>query len=210
MPRSLVRIAAVILGLLAASPAFAQRNPNLDRAIFAGGCFWCTEVDFDKVPGVVTTISGYIGGRTENPTYDQISRGNTGHAEAVEVTFDPSKVTYDKLVEIFWRTIDPLDKGGQFCDRGDQYRPEIFVTSPDQRKVAEASKGALVASKRFKQPIVVEITNATKFTAAEDYHQDFYKKSPVRYYTYRAGCGRDARLDSLWGGEAGGKKMLTN
>lgn len=206
----------LLAGLLLAAvtmfsvPAGAQQNPNLQRAIFAGGCFWCTESDFDKVPGVISTTSGFVGGKTENPTYEQVSYGNTGHAEAVEVVYDPAKVSYETLVEYYWRTVDPLDKDGQFCDRGSQYRPEIFVTTPEQKKIAEASKAALVASKRFSKPIVVAVTDAGKFTAAEDYHQDFYKKNPIRYYTYRVGCGRDARLEAVWGGEAGGKKVLTH
>ncbi len=210
MNRLIACLTLAVATLAAASNAHAQRNPNLERGIFAGGCFWCTESDFDKVPGVVSTVSGYIGGKTPNPTYESISRGDTGHAEAVEVTFDRTKVTYDKLVEFFWRTIDPLDKDGQFCDRGSQYRPEIFVTSPEQRKTAEASKSALVESKRFSKPVVVGVTDATTFTPAEAYHQDFYRNNSLRYYTYRVGCGRDARLEALWGAEAGGKKLLTN
>lgn len=210
MPRFTLLVASLLMTLGWTGAAEAQRNPNLERAIFASGCFWCTESDFDKVPGVVSTVSGYIGGKTEKPTYESISRGNTGHAEAVEITFDRTKVSYEKLLEYYWRTTDILDADGQFCDRGDQYRPEIFVTSPDQRKAAEASKDQLVQSKRFQKPIVVKITDATTFTAAEDYHQDFYKKNPLRYFTYRAGCGRDARLEALWGAEAGGKKLLTN
>lgn len=210
MRRWLFTLVLALAPLAMAVPADAQRNPNLERAIFAGGCFWCTEADFDKVAGVVSTTSGYIGGRTENPTYETIVRGDTGHAEAVEVVFDRTKVTYERLVDFFWRTIDPLDAEGQFCDRGSHYRPEIFVTSPEQRRIAEVSKNALVAAKRFSKPIVVAITDATKFTTAEDYHQDFYKKSSLRYYTYRVGCGRDARLEAVWGAEAGGKKLLTN
>jgi len=208
--RALAVVAFITFGVVL-SPAWSQdKTPaGLGRATFAGGCFWCTEVDFDKVPGVVSTTSGYIGGKTANPTYEQIGRGDTGHAEAVEVVFDPKVVTYARLVEIYWRTIDPLDAGGQFCDRGSQYRPEIFVHSDEQRAIAEASKKSLVDAKRFPRPIVVAITDATKFTAAEDYHQDFVKKSPLRYYTYRSGCGRDGRLQSLWGDEAGGKKLLT-
>lgn len=204
---------AALFGItLATLDARAQgpRNPNVETAIFAGGCFWCTEADFDKVPGVLSTTSGYIGGKTENPTYKDISRGDTGHTEAVKIMFDTTKVDYPKLVEIFWRTVDIFDKSGQFCDRGDQYRPEIFATSPEQRRIAEASKAALTASKRFDKPIVVAVTDATKFTDAEDYHQDFYTKSPIRYFTYRTGCGRDARLSAIWGAEAGGKTLLTH
>lgn len=217
MIRSL--FATVLLGvsIAASGTASAQQAPapaadaGMARAIFASGCFWCTESDYDKMPGVVKTTSGYVGGKTDKPTYESTSRGNTGHAEAVEVVYDPKKVSYATLVEYYWRTTDILDAGGQFCDRGSQYRPEIFVLNDEQRKVAEASKRKLVDAKRFSQPIVVNISGvpATGFTPAEDYHQDFYKKSPVRYFTYRAGCGRDARLQSLWGKEAGGKMYLT-
>ncbi|MFZ4806837.1 MAG: peptide-methionine (S)-S-oxide reductase MsrA [Hyphomicrobiaceae bacterium] len=210
MRRSLLCAALALLACLAASGAEAQRNPSLERVIFAGGCFWCTESDFDKVPGVVSTISGYIGGKTENPTYKSVSSGTTGHTEGVEVVYDKTKVSFQKLVDYYWRTVDVLDKDGQFCDRGDHYRPEIFVTTAEQRTVAEASKAALTASKRFSKPIVVPITDASKFTAAEDYHQDYYNKNPLRYVTYRVGCGRDSRLEALWGSEAGGKKLLTN
>lgn len=210
MRHTLLAFALALFAVLAASGAEAQRNPSLERVVFAGGCFWCTESDFDKVPGVVSTISGYIGGKTENPTYKSVSSGTTGHAEGVEVVFDKTKIGFEKLVNYYWRTVDVLDKDGQFCDRGNHYRPEIFVTTPEQRAVAEASKAALVASKRFNKPIVVPITDAGKFTAAEDYHQDYYNKNPLRYVTYRVGCGRDARLESLWGSEAGGKKLLTH
>lgn len=195
-----------ILLVTAALPAAAQQS--LQKAIFAGGCFWCTEADFDKVPGVVSTVSGYIGGRTQNPTYQQIGRGDTGHAEAVEITFDPAVVSYQTLVEIFWRTVDPTDKTGQFCDRGDQYRPEIFAVGSEQKVIAEKSRQALIDAKRFRSAIEVAVTPAPKFWPAEDYHQDFYKKSPGRYYSYRAGCGRDGRLEALWGKEAGGKTLV--
>jgi methionine-S-sulfoxide reductase len=191
-------------------PPPAGKDGPLATAIFASGCFWCTESDFDKVPGVVKTLSGYIGGKTKNPTYEQIGRGDTGHAEAVEVTYDTSKVSYSTLVEYFWRTTDILDAGGQFCDRGSQYRPEIFAVDAEQVRIAEASKQKLVDAKRFAQPIVVKVTLAANlpFTVAEEYHQDYYKTNPIRYYTYRTGCGRDARLQSIWGKEAGGKLVL--
>lgn len=197
---------AVLLVVAASFPAAAQ--PNLQKAIFAGGCFWCTESDFDKVPGVVSTVSGYIGGKTQNPTYQQIGRGGTGHAEAVEITFDPAVVSYQTLVEIYWRTIDPTDKTGQFCDRGDQYRPEIFAVDGEQKAIAEKSRQALIDAKRFRSAIEVAVTPAPKFWPAEDYHQDFHNKSPGRYYSYRVGCGRDARLEALWGKEAGGKTLV--
>jgi peptide-methionine (S)-S-oxide reductase len=166
-------------------------------ATFAGGCFWCVEADFDKVAGVVSTTSGYIGGRTPNPTYEQVSAGGTGHAEAVEIVYDPAKVSYEKLLDVFWHNIDPLVKDRQFCDRGDQYRTAIFYHGDEQKRAAEASKTAVQA--RFKEPIVTEIVAAGPFTKAEDYHQDYYVNNPVRYKFYRFNCGRDARLEELWG-----------
>lgn len=192
------------------APPSAPATGPLAKAIFASGCFWCTESDFDKVPGVVMTLSGYVGGTTRNPTYEQVGRGDTGHTEAVEVTYDTSKVSYSTLVDYYWRTTDVLDAGGQFCDRGSQYRPAIFTLSDEQRTIAETSKQKLVDSKRFSQPIAVTISavGATGFTVAEEYHQDFYKKNPIRYFTYRTGCGRDARLKAIWGSEAGGKSVL--
>ncbi len=171
--------------------------PTTATAIFAGGCFWCVEADFDKVAGVISTTSGYIGGRTANPSYESVSRGGTGHAEAVEIVYDPAKVSYEKLVDVFWHNIDPLVKDRQFCDHGDQYRSAIFYRGDDQRRVAEASKVAVQA--RFKQPVQTEIAAAGPFYKAEDYHQDYYLKNPVRYKFYRFNCGRDARLEELWG-----------
>ncbi len=168
-------------------------------AVFAGGCFWCTEADFDKVPGVFSTISGYIGGSVANPTYQQVSAGTTGHTEAVQVRYDPSKTSYAKLLEAFWPTIDPLTANAQFCDHGSQYRSAIFYGTADQQTQAEASKAALQNSGRFNQPIVTEILPASTFYPAEDYHQDYYQKNPLRYAYYRRGCGRDARLEQLWG-----------
>jgi peptide-methionine (S)-S-oxide reductase len=180
----------------------AARQGNTAIATFAGGCFWCTEADFDKVEGVISTTSGYIGGKTANPTYESVSAGNTGHAEAVQIVYDPSKVSYSKLVEHFWRTIDPTVKDRQFCDAGSSYRSAIFVHDADQRAIAEASKKALEKSKPFREPIVTEIVNATTFYPAEGYHQDYYMKNPVRYKFYRYNCGRDARLKQLWGDQA--------
>ncbi len=165
-------------------------------ATFASGCFWCTEADFDKVEGVVRTISGYIGGHTKNPTYRQVTSGGTGHLEAVAIYYNPQIVTYEKLLDRYWRTVDFTDGGGQFCDRGSSYAPAIFVHSQDQRKAAAASKKAIEAA--FSQDVVVPIRQATEFTPAEDYHQNFYRTNPLRYYSYRTGCGRDARLKSLW------------
>jgi peptide-methionine (S)-S-oxide reductase len=188
------------VGLLVASAAAQEPPaPGLEVATFGSGCFWCTESDFDKVEGVAKTTSGYMGGLTRNPNYEQVSTGRTGHAEVVQVTYDPAKVSYEKLLDVYWKNTDPLDASGQFCDKGSQYRPVIFTHTEEQKKLADASKQALIDSKRFKQPIVVEIKTATDFTPAEDYHQDFYKKSPGHYKRYRTGCGRDARLDALWG-----------
>ncbi|HWH40563.1 MAG TPA: peptide-methionine (S)-S-oxide reductase MsrA [Usitatibacter sp.] len=173
-------------------------------ATFAGGCFWCMEPPYDKLPGVVATISGYTGGRKANPTYEEVSSGTTGHAESVTVVYDPKKVTYEKLLDVFWHNIDPTVKDRQFCDGGTQYRTAIFYHDEAQRKAAEASKAALEKSKPFREPIVTEIVMAGPFYPAEDYHQDFYMKNPVRYQLYRSGCGRDARLKQLWGDQAGG------
>ncbi|MFM2448032.1 MAG: peptide-methionine (S)-S-oxide reductase [Pseudomonadota bacterium] len=202
--------AALLSGWLPA--AHAQAAPtattpaatNTAKAIFAGGCFWCVESDFDKVDGVLSTTSGYIGGSTVNPTYEQISSKNTGHAEAVEIVFDPRKVSYSALVERYWRTIDPTVKDRQFCDVGSPYRTVIFAVDDEQLKVAQASRAALEKTKPFKDPIVTEIVKATTFYPAEGYHQDYYKKNPVRYNYYRASCGRDARLKVLWGDKVGG------
>jgi len=168
-------------------------------AVFAGGCFWCVESDFDTLPGVISTTSGYTGGHVANPSYEQVSAKHTGHAEAVEVVFDPQKVSYAQLVEFFWRSIDPTTKDRQFCDAGSPYRSAIFVRGPEQRAVAEASLAALAKSKPFKEPIVTEIVDASAFYPAEDYHQDYYRKNPLRYSYYRYGCGRDARVKELWG-----------
>jgi methionine-S-sulfoxide reductase len=170
-----------------------------ETAIFAGGCFWCVEEAFEKVPGVTAAVSGYIGGTVANPTYQQVSGGATGHAEAVQVTYDPGKVTYKQLVDWFWRNIDPLDAAGQFCDKGSEYRSAVFYSGDAQKKIAEDSKQALQASGRFKQPIATEITAAGPFYLAEDYHQDYYKKNEKRYQFYKFGCGRVQRLEQIWG-----------
>ncbi|MEL7128018.1 MAG: peptide-methionine (S)-S-oxide reductase MsrA [Pseudomonadota bacterium] len=168
------------------------------EAIFAGGCFWCVESDFDKVPGVLDTISGYTGGALENPSYKQVTYENTGHYEAVKVVYDPEAVSYGELVEYFWRHVDPTDAGGQFCDRGDSYRTAIFTGGEDQAETASASKAALEASKVLPNPVVTPILEATAFWPAEGYHQDYYKKNPLRYNAYRRGCGRDARVRAVW------------
>ena len=180
-------------------PAAEAKSEEIAIATFAAGCFWCTESDFDKVPGVLKTISGYMGGHVKKPTYQQVSRGGTGHTEVLQVTYDPSKVTYQSLLEVYWRNVDPFDKTGQFCDRGAQYRPEIFVHSAAQRQAAEASKQKAAKLTKINQPIVVPVTDASEFTAAEEYHQDFYKKNPAHYWRYRIGCGRDQRLEQIWG-----------
>ncbi|MEQ1611254.1 MAG: peptide-methionine (S)-S-oxide reductase MsrA [Hyphomicrobiaceae bacterium] len=200
MRLNILRLFALVASVLWGLPASAQTPaPGLAVATFAGGCFWCMEPPYEKIDGVFTVYSGYMGGSVKNPTYEQVSRGGTGHTEVVQVTYDPAKVSYQKLLDIFWVNIDPVDKGGQFCDRGDMYRPEIFVHSLEQRQAAEASKAALNASKKLQWPVVVQITDAAAFTKAEDYHQKFHLKNPSHYNRYRAGCGRDARLEALWG-----------
>jgi peptide-methionine (S)-S-oxide reductase len=187
--------------VLAAGAALAQSAPpasKTETATFAGGCFWCTEADFDKVTGVISTTSGYTGGKTANPTYPLVSSGTTGHTEAVAIVFDPAKVTYQQLLDIFWRNHDPLAKDRQFCDRGDMYRPGIFFHSEEQRALAEAGKKQVQG--RFAPRVVhTEITKAGAFYKAEDYHQDYHEKNPVRYKLYRFNCGRDQRLEELWG-----------
>lgn len=190
-------------GPQAAASAGAAPAKGLAKATFAGGCFWCVESDFDKLPGVVSTTSGYTGGKTANPTYEQVSANNTGHAEAVEIAYDPAKISYAKLLAYFWRTIDPTAKDRQFCDVGASYRSAIFAHGPEQLKEAQASRDALAKNKPFKDPIVTEIVLATQFYPAEGYHQDYYQKNPLRYKYYRASCGRDARLKQLWGDQAG-------
>jgi peptide-methionine (S)-S-oxide reductase len=175
-------------------------------AIFAGGCFWCEETAFEGLPGVLSVVSGYTGGQTKNPTYEQVSAGVTGHAESVQVTYDPAKTSYEKLLDVFWRNVDPFQKNGQFCDHGTQYRSAIFYRDEAQKKAAEESRRELEEAPKFKGKIVTEIVAASTFYPAEEYHQDFYKKSPARYYSYREGCGRDARLKQIWGEPAGGHK----
>jgi peptide-methionine (S)-S-oxide reductase len=184
-----------------ASPSLNAAEPPSGTAIatFAGGCFWCMEPPFDKIDGVLSTTSGYTGGNKENPTYKEVSRGSTGHAESVQVVYDPKRVSYEQLLNVFWHNIDPTSAGGQFCDWGNQYRSEIFYHDENQKRLAEQSKAALEKSKPFKEPIVTRITAATTFWPAEEYHQDYYQKNPVRYKFYRYGCGRDKRLQELWG-----------
>lgn len=188
---------------MTADHASATTSTKSDTAvaIFAGGCFWCMEPPFDQTPGVISSTSGYTGGRVDNPTYEQVSAGATGHAEAVRIEYDPSQVTYAHLLEVFWHNVDPVAVDRQFCDRGSQYRSAIFVSNAEQHELAEESKRKLEASGRFDQPIATQIVNATTFWPAEDYHQDYYEKNPVRYKYYRYNCGRDRRLDQLWGAD---------
>jgi len=174
-----------------------------ETAVFAGGCFWCMEAPFDKLPGVLSVTSGYSGGQVKNPTYEQVSAGGTGHAEAVQVVFDPSKISYTRLLDVFWRNIDPTVTDRQFCDAGSQYRSAIFYHGEEQRRAALQSKAALEKAKPFKGAVVTEITAAGEFYPAEEYHQHYYKKNPLRYRYYRNGCGRDRRLKELWGSAAG-------
>jgi peptide-methionine (S)-S-oxide reductase len=203
-PRLLPALAALAVAFVAAEATAQQDSTPMPKdahalATFAGGCFWCMEPPYDKLDGVLATTSGYTGGDQADPTYQEVSAGGTGHAEAVQITYDPAKVSYQKLLEVFWRNVDPLDAGGQFCDRGDQYRTAIFVHDETQRQLAEDSKQALVDSGRFEQPIVTEVVAAGPFYPAEEYHQDYYEKNPLRYKFYRWNCGRDQRLAELWG-----------
>ena len=187
-----------------AAPATADANAG-KTAIFAGGCFWCMEPPFDKLDGVISTTSGYTGGMRVNPKYEEVSAGRTGHTEALKIVFDPSKVTYEKLLQVFWRNHDPLSAAGQFCDRGSQYRAGIYYATDEEKLQAEASKAAIETSGRFDKPIVTEIVAATPFYPAEEYHQDYYLKNPLRYKIYSTSCGRARRLKELWGEEAGGQ-----
>lgn len=195
-------VSGMIMGSLGnAAPAPDGSTPRA-IAIFAGGCFWCMEGPFDELDGVLSTTSGYTGGQTLNPDYQAVSAGGTGHAEAVRIEYDPRKVSYERLLDVFWRNVDPTDAGGQFCDRGSPYRSEIFYTDEAQHAAAERSRAALQASKPFTQPIITQIVAATTFYPAEEYHQDYYMKNPLRYKFYRYNCGRDNRLEALWGSAA--------
>lgn len=201
-------LAVIVLVLFGIARAQAQtsgatgKTDGFEVAIFAGGCFWCVEADFDKVPGVTKTISGYTGGHVKNPSYKQVSRGRTGHIESVSITFDPSITSYERLVYLFWRSVDPTDAGGQFCDRGESYTTAIFAVTEEQEITAEASKAELTIPGGFGHRVVTTIRTATDFWPAEDYHQNYYKKNPLRYRYYRSGCGRDKRVKTLWGDEA--------
>jgi peptide-methionine (S)-S-oxide reductase len=187
------------LGVAADDTTPAMGQKGLEMATFAGGCFWCVEEAFDEVEGVVSTTSGYTGGHKKNPTYHEVSAGGTGHAEAVQVVYDPKKVSYSDLLEVFWHNIDPTTPNRQFCDVGSQYRSAIFYHNEMQKRLAEASKREIEKSKPFKEPIVTEITKASEFYPAEEYHQDYHHKNPIRYKFYRYGCGRDQRLSQVWG-----------
>lgn len=202
--RYLAAVAAGILTLLIGVGSFAAADTpaaaaKTARAVFAGGCFWCMEPPFEALPGVVATVSGYTGGKGENPSYEQVSAGGTGHIEAIEVTYDPTRVSYEQLLDVFWRNVDPLDDGGQFCDRGDQYRAAIFYASEEEKAAALKSRDAAAAKLQIKAPIVTPLLPAKTFYPAEDYHQDYYKKNPLRYKYYRYACERDQRLKEVWG-----------
>jgi len=189
----------VILSIANISSGADMPKAGTETAIFAGGCFWCMEGPYDKLDGVISTTSGYTGGHKANPTYKEVSSGATGHTEAIEIVYDPQKVSYTKLLEVFWRNIDPTTPDRQFCDHGSQYRSGIFYINEEQKKLSIESEAVLAKTKSFKEPIVTEITAATKFYPAEEYHQDYYRKNPIRYKYYRYNCGRDRRLNELWG-----------
>lgn len=214
-PRILVRVILIVLALAALVVLWLPRDgesqvpprvvddTKLETAIFAGGCFWCMEPPFDALKGVESTISGYTGGTEKDPTYAQVSSGKTTHVEAIQITFNPRVVSYEKLLEVFWKNIDPLDPDGQFCDKGPQYRTAIFTQGDEQKRLAEQSLETWKSSKRFSEPIVTRIEAATTFYPAEDYHQNYYKVNPARYKFYRFSCGRDARLEQVWGKSEG-------
>ncbi|MGH7230287.1 MAG: peptide-methionine (S)-S-oxide reductase MsrA [Nitrospiraceae bacterium] len=190
-------LAAVVMSAGAADQA--KDGPGLEKATFAGGCFWCMEEALDKVEGVITTTSGYTGGRKTNPTYEEVSAGGTGHAESVQIVFDPAKVSYAQLLDVFWRNVDPTTPDRQFCDSGNQYRSAIFYHSETQQRLAEESRQRLEKSKPFKETIATEIVPVSEFYSAEEYHQNFYQKNPFRYKFYKYNCGRAQRLQALWG-----------
>jgi len=196
--RALALAAVCLVAAAGIAPTATAQSPTA-QATFAGGCFWCVEADFDKVPGVLSTTSGYTGGSVANPTYEQVSAKRTGHAEAVLIVYDPAKVSYEQLLDRYWHSIDPTTRDAQFCDHGSPYRTAIFTHDAAQARAAQASLDALRKSKPFKQPIVTEIVAAGPFYPAEEYHQDYHTKNPIRYTYYRTACGRDARLKELWG-----------
>jgi len=191
---------SVWLVMSMSGPTLSQSpEGNFAKATFAGGCFWCMEHPFDELDGVVSTTSGYTGGHTVDPTYPEVSAGGTGHTEAVKIEYDPTKVTYEELLNVYWRNVDPTTPDAQFCDHGNQYRPEIFYHTEEQKQLAEASRTHIEKTKTFPEPIVIEITQGTTFYPAEDFHQNYYQTNPLRYKFYRLACGRDSRLAELWG-----------
>jgi peptide-methionine (S)-S-oxide reductase len=204
---SRLALAAALTAALLGNPtsstpdAATKQTSSPATATFAGGCFWCMEPPFDVLDGVMSTVSGYTGGKTKNPTYEQVSEGRSGHVEALQITFDPAKIRFEQLIDVFWRNVDPVDGGGQFCDRGPQYRPVIFYHSAEQQRLAEASKQHVAA--QLGRAVAVEIVAAAPFYRAEAYHQDYYKKNPVRYKFYKWNCGRDQRLAEIWGKTVG-------
>jgi len=197
---ALAAVLAVAFGLgFAADPTKGVGHPNQEKATFAGGCFWCMEHPFDELEGVISVTAGYTGGQKKDPTYEEVSSGTTGHAESVQIIYDPGKIAYAKLLGVFWRNIDPTVENRQFCDTGTQYRSAIFYHNEEQKRLAEESKKMVEKSGRFKSPLYTEIVSASQFYPAEEYHQHYYKKNPVRYKFYRYNCGRDERLRELWG-----------
>ncbi len=207
MKSSIITYSVYLYLLLAIATGFSFQADTVDapptaKAVFAGGCFWCMEPPFDALEGVISTVSGYTGGHLDNPTYTQVSKENTGHYEAIEITYDPSKIDYATLLSVFWHNIDPTDDLGQFCDKGDSYRSAIFYLDMKQKNLAERSKQELMNSAYLAQPVATKVLEAKKFYPAEDYHQNYYQKNPLRYKYYRYTCGRDHRLDSIWGASA--------
>ena len=192
-------VIAMLAGHLAVAEQPAAGPASVAKAYFAGGCFWCMEEAFEKVEGVLSATSGYMGGKVANPSYEEVSAGRTGHAESVEVIYDPSKVSYQKLLDAFWHNVDPVTPNAQFCDHGSQYRSVIFFQTDEEKRASDTSKQAIEQSKRFTEPIVTQIVAASQFYPAEEYHQDFYKKNPIRYKFYKYNCGRAQRLEALWG-----------
>jgi len=195
--------AMIGLSTMILASATVMAATTLEKATFAGGCFWCMEHPFDQLPGVVSVTAGYTGGQKKDPTYKEVSAGGTGHAESVQIVYDPTKIGYERLLDVFWHNIDPTTRDRQFCDSGHQYRSAIFYHNEEQRRLALQSKEQLEKNKPFKDPVVTEIVQATEFYSAEDYHQHYYKKNPIRYKFYRTSCGRDQRLKELWGDAAG-------
>ncbi len=193
-------LSAAFIGLVGFSALNAQaNNTQISTAVFAGGCFWCMEKPFDNMTGVIETTAGFSGGHVPNPSYKAVSNGGTGHIEVIRVRYNPAQVSYAQLLGTYWKNVDPFDSNGQFCDRGETYRPAIFVSNPAERAAAEASKASL--ARDFGRNINVEIISSAPFYAAEEYHQDYYKKNPIRYNYYRTSCGRDARLRQVWGAQ---------